>query len=97
VLLTGAVIVAILRYASTGQQIFFAYTWIWVLLIGGFVNVLVLQHLRGRGGDTSSDAYALRKLTFLPASLWSGVFWLGTLVAFVYGAGILLGMVHIGR
>ena len=97
ILVVGAIIVLVLRHASAGQQLFFAYTWIWFLLIGGFVNVIGLQNLRGKGPDNRSDAFQLRKLTFLPASLWSGFFWLATLAALGYGAGILFGIVEVGR
>lgn len=92
----GAVIVLVMRYGSAGQQVFFAYTWIWFLLFGGFGHVLVLQQGRKEGGDTGSDAYQLRRMTFLPASLWSGFFWLLTLGALLYGGGILLGIVRPG-
>ncbi|MET7397871.1 M50 family metallopeptidase [Dactylosporangium sp. NPDC005572] len=87
----GAVIVMVMRKASDGQEAFFAYTWIWFLLFGGFIHVLAFQNLRHAGPDKSSDAYVLRQLTFLPASLWSGLFWLASLTALVYGGGILLG------
>jgi hypothetical protein len=92
---TGAVVGAVLRYASAGQQTFFAYTWIWFLLIGGWGHVILLQALRRGGPDPGSDALQLRKLTFLPASLFSGVFWLGSLAALIYGAGVLLGIVQL--
>jgi hypothetical protein len=92
---TGALIGAVLRYASEGQQLFFTYTWIWFLLIGGWGHVLLLQAGRRSGPDNGSDAYQLRKMTFLPASLWSGLFWLGSLAALIYGAGILLGIVQL--
>ena len=97
ILVVGTIIVLVLRHASAGQQLFFAYTWIWFLLIGGFANVLVLQHIRGQGPDKLSDAYQLRKLSLLPASLWSGFFWLSTLAALGYGAAILFGLVEVGR
>jgi hypothetical protein len=92
---TGAVIVLILRYAPPGLQTFFAYTWIWLLLIGGFLHVRVLQRARKQGSDEKSDAYQLRKLTHVPASLWSGFFWLATLVALFFGGLVLLELVHI--
>jgi hypothetical protein len=86
----GALVAVVLAKASAGQTTFFAYTWIWLLLLGGFGHVLVFVE-QGRGlKDTSSDAYHLRRLTLLPSSLWSGVFWLGSLCALVYGAGLLL-------
>jgi hypothetical protein len=95
-IITGAIIFMIVRNASPGGQTFFAYTWIWFLLFGGFGHVLVLQNIRKQGPDTRSDVHQLRKMTFLPASLWSGIFWLLTLAALIYGAGILLEIVRIG-
>jgi len=85
---TGAVIVAVLKYAPPSGHTFFAYTWIWFLLIGGFGHVVAL------GWGHSADAAALRKASYLPKTLWSGFFWLATLAALVYGGGILLGLVH---
>jgi hypothetical protein len=92
--LTGGVIVLFLAYADPSKQLFFTYTWIWFLLIGGFGGVLTLQRARAGGDDNSSDAFALRKLTYLPASLWSGMFWLTTLTVLIYGAGILLDLLQ---
>ncbi len=94
---TGAAIVLVIRFLSRGQQTFFAYTWIWLLLFGGFGHVVELQQIRRRGTDKASDAYKLRAITFLPASLWSGIFWLFSLAALILGGGILLGAVRVGR
>lgn len=94
IIIAGVVFFVVIRYASAAQQAFFAYVWIWFLLIGGFGHVLVLQRERRDGDDQGSDAYRLRGMTFLPASLWSGFFWLATLVALGYGAAILVGAVH---
>jgi hypothetical protein len=93
VICVGALLYWAIRYATEPQQTFFAYTWIWFLLIGGFGGVIALQGIRAGGADTSSDAYLLRRMTYLPSSLWSGFFWLATLAALVYGAGLLLGVV----
>jgi hypothetical protein len=92
----GTVIVVILRDTAAGTQSFLAYTWIWCLLFGGFGHVLTLQRARGQGADSGSDVVALRKMSLLPASLWSGFFWLLTLAALIYGGLILLGVVKIG-
>jgi hypothetical protein len=46
VVLTAAVLVVVVRYAPDGLQTLFAFTWIWFLLIGGFVQVLVLRQYR---------------------------------------------------
>ena len=91
----GTAIVLVMRYTTAGAQAFFAYTWTWLLLFGGFGGVLVLQAVRRAGEDGRSDAYRLRKATLLPASLWSGFFWLTSIVAMGFGAGILLGLVTV--
>lgn len=96
ILITGGVFGVVLAYASPGAQLFFTHTWTWFLLFGGFIDVLVLQHLREKDVDTSSDAYHLRRLSLLPASLWSGFFWLATLAAIGYGAAILFGFIAVG-
>lgn len=95
-IIVGFVIVMMIRSTSVTHQTFFAYAWIWFLLFGGFGQVIALQVGRRDGKDAGSDAFQLRKMTFLPASLWSGFFWLLTLAALIYGASILLGLVHIG-
>jgi hypothetical protein len=91
----GALIVFVLRTTSAGQQTFFAYTWVWFLLIAGFGDVLVLQNIRSGGKDVRSDAYKLRTMTYLPASLWSGLFWIATLATLVIGGAILFGAVRV--
>jgi len=82
------------RYASAGQQEFFAYTWVWILLLGGFRDVVQLQVLR-RDNSNAGDVGILRSLTKLPGSLWGALFWLVTLVALIYGACLMLGYMHI--
>lgn len=91
----GTAIVLVIRYATAGGQTFFAYTWTWLLLFGGFGGTLVLQAVRRAGDDRRSDAYRVGKATMLPASLWSGFFWLTSIVAMVFGAGIMLGFVTV--
>jgi hypothetical protein len=102
VVATGGLLYLVVRHTAGTVQASLAFAWIWILLIGGFVDVIGLAKLRRRGResgrkDTSSDAYALRKLTFLPASLWVGLFWLLSLMALIYGAGVLLGLATLGR
>jgi hypothetical protein len=97
VIATGAAMVMVMRTDSAAVQTVFAYTWIWFLLFGGFRDVLGLRRLRQKakrkgGRDESSDAFGLRKLTYLPAGLWMAVFWLGSLTALVFGAAMLLGL-----
>jgi hypothetical protein len=97
VLATGAVIFLVARNASDRAQTVFAFTWVWFLLIGGFRHVVGYVQERGKvtkkNPDDSSDGYQLRKMTYIPTSLWVGFFWLATLAALVLGAGILLGLV----
>jgi len=84
--------------AGKDVQTLFAYTWTWFLLVGGFRHVLEFRRIRPRGGkDSDSDAAVLRKMTFLPAPLWVGFFWIATFAALLYGGGILLGMLKLGR
>jgi hypothetical protein len=95
VLLTGAVIFLFARYGSTGAQTVFAFTWIWLLLIGGFRDAIGLSQVRrkireAKKKDDSSDAFQLRKLTYVPATLWVGFFFLATLAALVLGGTILI-------
>jgi len=87
---TGAVIFLVLRYGSPDGRTFFAYTWVWFLLFGGFGHVVMSGWHRG-------DAGILRKKTWVPVMLWSAFFGTATLAGLVYGAGILLGLVHLGR
>ena len=80
VVITGGIIILALR-AGGGVQAFLTYMWIWFLLIGGFGHVAALQRARAQSPDTGSDAYHLRQLTHLPASLFLGFFWLFSLLS----------------
>lgn len=91
IVVVGAVVVLVIRFATGGERTFFTYTWIWLLLFGGFAHVLKMQILRGKGGDIV-DLGVLRDKTLLPRSLWSGFYWLFSLVVMVVGGGILLGI-----
>ncbi|MEU7870546.1 M50 family metallopeptidase [Dactylosporangium sp. NPDC049140] len=95
VVVVGALAVLLIRKGSAGQQVFFTYTWIWFLLLGGFGHVLVLQRIRAEG-DPGSDALLLRRMTFLPASLFSGFFWLVSVCALLFGGAVLLRLYHAG-
>jgi len=87
--LTLLCILAVLRYAGAGFQTFFAYAWIWFLLIGGVRSVLNLSRIRETGRDTVSDVYFLQKSSYLPASLWIGFYGLFSFASLVLGALIL--------
>jgi hypothetical protein len=93
---TGGLLVLAARYATGEAQTVAAYTWVWFLLIGGFLHVLDFRRERAKGPDTGSDAVQLRRMTYLPAPLWVGFFWLATLAALLYGAAVLLGRAALG-
>jgi hypothetical protein len=98
VVATGVVVYLVTRYAPSGVQTVFAYTWIWFLLMGGTKAVVELQAARTtarKAGkpDKESDAFQLRESTKVPAPLWVGFFFLATLAALFFGGAILLGMV----
>ncbi len=93
VVITGGVIILALRVGG-GVQDFLTYMWIWFLLLGGFGHVAAFQRARAQGPDTGSDAYKLRQLTHLPASLFLGFFWLFSLLSLLYGGVLLLGIAH---
>ncbi|HKT04096.1 MAG TPA: M50 family metallopeptidase [Rugosimonospora sp.] len=97
VLATGGVIFLVARYAAPDVRTMFAFTWIWFLLFGGFRGAIGLIEARRdtrakKKKDESSDAFQLRKLTYIPTTLWVGFFSLTTLSALILGAAILLGM-----
>jgi Peptidase M50B-like len=95
VMATGGIILLAARYGTDFGKAIFAYTWIWLLLIGGVRQAIELGKSRKRAGvsDTVSDAYQLRKLTYIPAPLWTGLFAVGAVAALILGAAILLGVV----
>jgi len=93
IVLVGAVIVLVIRYATGGERTFFTYTWIWLLLFGGVADVLMMQAVRGRGGKVEEFGQ-LRAKSFLPTSLWSGFYWLFSVVLMVVGGGVLLGVLQ---
>jgi hypothetical protein len=103
VLLLGALVLLVLYETSLTVQTVFAYTWVWLLLIGGFRDSIELHRLRlgirRRGQrDRETDAYRLfRHFLLVPPIIWVGVFWLATLAALLFGAAILLGMVPSSR
>ena len=90
VVLTGAVLVLVSRFADASWQGAAAYLLTWFLLVGAPVPVVELQRARSAGGAPTSDADQLARLTRLPGLVWVGVFLLVTLGAAVAGAGLLL-------
>jgi hypothetical protein len=89
--LLGGLILLVLRYTGHGVQTFFAYTWIWFLLIGGLRNVFELSALRATGKDTISDAYKLGQMSYLPAAIFVGFFSVLGFAALIAGGLIMAG------
>jgi peptidase M50B-like protein len=87
----AGLILLVLRIAGPGAQTFFAYTWIWFLLIGGLRNVFELSALRATGKDTFSDAFKLGKMTYLPAAIFVAFFAILGFAALVAGGLIMAG------
>ncbi|MFC7479894.1 M50 family metallopeptidase [Luedemannella flava] len=91
VLALGGAFVLVLRAHSPNLEAWFAYTWIWFLLISGVRDTLGLARIRSRGPDRATDAYHLRQLTYVPASVFTGLFVVLSLAAAIFGAVVLLG------
>ncbi|QFG69953.1 M50 family metallopeptidase [Ornithinimicrobium pratense] len=62
-----------------------AYLMVWTLLLAA-PRAVVDLHRERRGRRGGSDADQLRRLTGVPASVWTAVFWLVTVGALVVGA-----------
>jgi hypothetical protein len=89
VIAAGFLFYLVVRYGTVSGQTVFAYTWVWFLLLGGFIHTVV----DNRSGGWSGDANFLRDLTHLPRGFWGMLWWLVTLAALVYGGGVLLGLI----
>lgn len=63
-----------------------AYLLVWALLLAAPRSVVELHRGRGDRGGRGSDPAQLRRLTGLPAGVWTAVFWLVTAGALVLGA-----------
>jgi hypothetical protein len=74
VLLTGAVLAAVSKWAPVEVQAPFAHLITWFLLLGGIRSVGDLQRLRRRGRARDSDADQLARLTGAPGLFWVGAF-----------------------
>jgi hypothetical protein len=74
VLVTGAVLIAVSRWAPVEVQAPFAHLITWFLLLGGIRSVGDLQRLRRRGRARDSDADQLARLTGAPGLFWVGAF-----------------------
>ena len=90
VVVAGFLFFMVGHYGTPTGRTVFVYTWVWFLLLGGFVHT-VQYNVRSLGW--SADAGILRDLTKLPRGLWGLLWWLATLVALAYGGGLLLGVI----
>ena len=91
VVVTGAVIVAVLWQRSAVAAAALGYAMTWLLLFGGVRPVLELQRDRRRRRGPSNDADQLARLTGLPGGLWVGVFALVAAGALALGGWLLVG------
>ncbi len=91
---TGAATFAVIWWGSSNVMLGFACALTWLLLVGGGRAVLELQRtrhqqLRHGGGQLSSDADQLARLTHLPGLIWVGLF-LILAIASLGGSGWML-------
>lgn len=74
VLVTGAVLIGVSRWAPVEVQAPFAHLITWFLLLGGIRAVSELQSKRRRGRARDSDADQLARLTGAPGLFWVTAF-----------------------
>jgi hypothetical protein len=86
----GSLFFMVGHYGTITGRTVFVYTWVWFLLLGGFIQA-VQTNLKSAGW--SGDAGILRELTKLPRGLWGLLWWFATLAALVYGGGVLIGAI----
>ena len=84
----GALIVFVLKTTGATQETFFAYTWVWFLLLAGFGHVIWHK-------SDAADYADLRKDTYVPVGIWYGLYWMLTLAGLVTGGAIMFGVVHV--
>lgn len=90
ILVTAAVVFVVSWFAAEQVQSAFAYLVTWFLLLGAPRPVMELYGSRRRGRAPNSDADQLGRLTRLPATIWVGVFFVGTVGALCLGGWWLL-------
>jgi len=104
VLITGAVLAAVIWLADPALRAAFAYAVAWFLLFGGIRPVIELARTRSRAvrlppgrrlaagsaGTGASDADQLGWLTGVPAGVWVTLFALFAVVALVAGGRLLV-------
>lgn len=83
ILACGVLLYLLLRYTAVGVETTFAYSVTWFLLVSGPKAVL-------GAGSKPADAAILARITILWPSAWSFLWLIGTIVALVGGAAILV-------
>ncbi len=90
VLVTGAVLLVVSKWAPVEVQAPFAHLITWFLLLGGIRSVGELQSKRRRGRARDSDADQLARLTGAPGLFWVGAFMMINLGCLVLSVGWLV-------
>ena len=91
VVVTGAVIVAVLWQRSAVAAAALGYAMTWLLLFGGVRPVVELQRDRRRRRGPSNDADQLARLTGVPGGVWVGLFGVACVALLVFGGWLLVG------
>jgi hypothetical protein len=86
--LTIALVWTVAMRAAENVQLVFTYVWIWFLLMGGTRQIPELYGNWKTGGEP--DTQHLAKATGLSDAFFVAFFWLGSMVALVYGGVLLL-------
>lgn len=89
VLVTGALVYAVTRYAAAQTQTAVAYAAVWFLLLGGVKPVAEVARRRRRGGYRS-DPDQLARVSGIPAVVWIVLIGLINIACLAYGAALLL-------
>jgi hypothetical protein len=88
VILTGAALFLVARYAAIGAQVAVAYGIAWFLVLSGVRDALELRQILEREPG-AGDAGKLKALTLLPTGFWSFLWLVGTVAALVVGGSLL--------
>jgi hypothetical protein len=86
--LTGALIWVVAMRATEQVQLVFAYIWVWFLLMGGSRQIPELYSVWKATGEPDTSNLAAK--TGLSSAFFVALFWLGAMVALVYGGVLLL-------
>jgi hypothetical protein len=99
VVVTGGVLFAVSWYADARWQAVFAYTAVWLLLIGGVRPVFEIARQRRRGRAPWSDPDQLAGVTRVHGGVWVGLFVLvcaGSLAVAATLLGLVTATRHLG-